>query len=109
SSGRDHHNRALAMDRVLFLNCDRTSRFVILRLASDLFDPTKMFRRRTGYENIVVVLVHRLDNLCDLVNCLAAAEDDFRKSLPERPVVIDVRKAQVLERKRTKAVKDLRF
>ena len=47
----------------------------------DLFHALEMCRGRSCDENIVVVLVHGFDDPCDLIDRLAAAEDDFRKAL----------------------------
>ena len=45
----------------------------------------------------------------DLRRRLAQAEDDFRKSLPDGPMVVDARKAEVFERRRAERLEQLAF
>jgi hypothetical protein len=57
-----------------------------------------MRRRRPCDENIVIVLVHGLDDTADLFDGFSATENHFRKSLPQCAMVVDVRETEVFER-----------
>ena len=70
----------------------------------DLFYAAEMSRRRSCDEDVVIMLVHRFDYPSHLINSLSTAEYDFRKPLPQRPMVIDIGESKVFKRQRPEAL-----
>ena len=67
-------------------------------LGSECSDALRHFRSRSGEEKIRRAGEKRGRNACNLFRIFALAENDFRHSVPYRPVVIHLREAQIFER-----------
>src|SRR5439155_19758134 len=91
-------HRPLAVALLVLDDCNLPGALVKFSFWSDLLHALKLCSGCAGDADIVLVLIHGLDNARDVLDGFAAVENHFRKALPQTPMVVDIRESQVLER-----------
>ena len=89
------------------VDADGPGRLVVFGVPDQLSDRLECAGVRPGHQDSVRVMENGLRNGGDLAGRLALSEHDLRKSLAKRPVVVNLRKVQVLKGQVPKLGQDL--
>ena len=99
SPSRNNQDCAFSTYRFVPSNNNRPGSGIEHGFRHDFLNAGILLAGRSRHENVVLVLRHGFDNSSHLFGRFAGAENSFRKSLAQAPMVIDIGKSQVFKRK----------
>src|SRR5262245_27826080 len=88
---------------------NRASGFVEFRQRFDLLHACKLIGVGARDKDVMASWTHCFDNLCHMICSLAGPKNHLRETLPQRAVMVDVGKAQILERQGSETIEGLVF